>query len=250
MIGYLFRFNDTITNNLILEEKKIDFSTPIVGVHIRRTDKIGTPGGGTMSKEFQVEVYMQEVEGWFKQYEMSHNKTKRQIYLATDEPEVLNEVHAKYPDYTTYDSIKITESAATTARSSAESVLGVIHDVHLLACTHFVVCTHTSNICGLVYELLHYKHGEASHMLHSLDRPYSTYPYVYNTPYEAMLADNNTNLKRGDLLETYNIDKSYFSQSGNSYLLNTYNKRTKEKHPFQKYKLKQLPRLFNFSNFY
>ena len=58
------------------------------------------------------------------------------------------------------------------------------------------------------------------------------------------------NLKRGDLLETYNIDKSYFSQSGNSYLLNTYNKRTKEKHPFQKYKLKQLPRLFNFSNFY
>ena len=61
MIGYLFRFNDTITNNLILEEKKIDFSTPIVGVHIRyqsqilnihkfeffprRTDKIGTPGG-------------------------------------------------------------------------------------------------------------------------------------------------------------------------------------------------------------
>ena len=25
---------------------------------------------------------------WFRKYEMSHNKTKRQIYLATDEPKV------------------------------------------------------------------------------------------------------------------------------------------------------------------
>ena len=25
---------------------------------------------------------------WFKTYEMSHNRTKRQIYLATDEPQV------------------------------------------------------------------------------------------------------------------------------------------------------------------
>ena len=61
MIGYLFRFNDTITNNFILEEKRIDFSSPIVGVHIRyklqilnihknmiffrRSDKVGTPLG-------------------------------------------------------------------------------------------------------------------------------------------------------------------------------------------------------------
>jgi hypothetical protein len=25
---------------------------------------------------------------WFRKYEMSHNRTKRQIYLATDEPQV------------------------------------------------------------------------------------------------------------------------------------------------------------------
>ena len=46
-----------------------------------------------MSRKLQVEEYMQEVERWFKQYEMSHNKTKRQIYLATDEPEVLKGHH-------------------------------------------------------------------------------------------------------------------------------------------------------------
>ena len=31
---------------------------------------------------------MEKVEMWFRKYEMSHNKTKRQIYLATDEPQV------------------------------------------------------------------------------------------------------------------------------------------------------------------
>ena len=32
---------------------------------------------------------MDKVEKWFKKYEMSHNKTKRQIYLATDDAKVL-----------------------------------------------------------------------------------------------------------------------------------------------------------------
>ena len=36
-----------------------------------------------------------------------------------------------------------------------------------------------SKICGLVYELLHYKHGQASHMMTSLDLPYTFYPYNY-----------------------------------------------------------------------
>ena len=31
---------------------------------------------------------MEKVEMWFRRYEMSHNRTKRQIYLATDEPQV------------------------------------------------------------------------------------------------------------------------------------------------------------------
>ena len=43
---------------------------------------------GTFSKAFQVEEYMEKVEMWFRKYEMSHNKTKRQLYLATDEVKV------------------------------------------------------------------------------------------------------------------------------------------------------------------
>ena len=39
---------------------------------------------------YELEEYMEQVEMWFRKYEMSHQKTKRQIYLATDEPEVSN----------------------------------------------------------------------------------------------------------------------------------------------------------------
>ena len=36
-----------------------------------------------------MEEYMEEAERWFRVYEMSHNKTKRQIYLATDDAKVV-----------------------------------------------------------------------------------------------------------------------------------------------------------------
>ena len=57
------------------------------------------------------------------------------------------------------------------------------------------------------------------------------------------------NLAKGDLLETYVINKNSFSQYGDSFLLNIYNKRTKEKHIYPMNILKQLPIYYNFSNF-
>ena len=56
-------------------------------------------------------------------------------------------------------------------------------------------------------------------------------------------------LVAGDLLETTNIERTYWTQSGGRYLVLTYNNRTREKHAYPKYMLKQLPKLFNFSNF-
>jgi hypothetical protein len=36
----------------------------------------------------ELEEYMEEVELWFRKYEMSHPRVRRKIYLATDEPKV------------------------------------------------------------------------------------------------------------------------------------------------------------------
>ena len=38
---------------------------------------------------FKLEDYMEQVEMWFEKYEISHNKTRRQIYLATDDEKVV-----------------------------------------------------------------------------------------------------------------------------------------------------------------
>ena len=42
---------------------------------------------------FKLEDYMEQVEKWFRKYEMYNNKTKRQIYLATDDAEVVRLVN-------------------------------------------------------------------------------------------------------------------------------------------------------------
>ena len=52
---------------------------------IRRTDK-AVEAGPTL-----IEEYMEMAEMWFRKYEMSHPPTKRRIYLATDEPNVIRE---------------------------------------------------------------------------------------------------------------------------------------------------------------
>ena len=44
--------------------------------------------GFATSRVYELEEYMEQVEMWFRKYEMTHQKTKRQIYLATDEPQV------------------------------------------------------------------------------------------------------------------------------------------------------------------
>ena len=59
---------------------------------------------------------------------------------------MLIECHKKYPEYTIYDNLNIAKSAAKRLRDSEESLLGVIQDIHMLATTNYVVCTHTSNV--------------------------------------------------------------------------------------------------------
>jgi len=249
-VGFLLRYNERVRVLLRQGEESIDFSSPVVGVHVRRTDKIGTPGGGfATAKAFEVEDYMEQVEMWFRMYEMSHGKVKRKIYIATDEAKILEECHLKFPEYTIYDNMEIAESAAKASRATEESLLGVIHDIHMLSLTDFVVCTHSSNICGLVYELLHFRHGHASNMMHSLDLPYSYYPYIYTTEFQALVDDPSSSLVRGDKLTTYNVERNFITQEGGEYVIQTENMRTGEQHSYLKYKLKQVPQLYNFTNF-
>ena len=53
--------------------------------HFRRGNKPGNENAVSHT----IEEYMEEVELWFNKYEMSHPATRRRIYLASDEPQVM-----------------------------------------------------------------------------------------------------------------------------------------------------------------
>lgn len=60
-------------------------------VHIRRTDKVGTEAAF-----HPLEEYMNHVEEYYKQLEMTQPVDVRRVYLASDDPTVLKDAKAKY----------------------------------------------------------------------------------------------------------------------------------------------------------
>ncbi len=67
-------------------------SLKLFRVQVRRTDKLGGE-----SAFHPIEKYMQYVEEWYKQQQVQGvNVTQKRVYLATDEPTLLEEVTAKY----------------------------------------------------------------------------------------------------------------------------------------------------------
>ena len=62
----------------------------VYSVHVRRTDKVG------MEAQFHaVQEYMAYVEEWFDIYEKRHPGVQRRVYLASDDPNVLQEAKNK-----------------------------------------------------------------------------------------------------------------------------------------------------------
>ena len=134
-------------------------------------------------------------------------------------------------------------------RYTEAALLGMIHDFHMLSLTRFVVCTHTSNTCRLLYELLHYKHGDASSMVLSLDSPWNR-PFVRKyIRWEAVLEDRQTNLRRGDALLSYDKIGSHHVLVKNRWVVKTKNQRTREHHQYPQLYLRQVPTFGNFSLF-
>jgi glycoprotein 6-alpha-L-fucosyltransferase len=81
--------------------KKIDFDAgPIIGIHIRRTDKLNRE-----AKYYSVEEYFKWANLWYEIEERKRPlapKLKRRVFVASDDPDVIKEVREKYPYYEVY----------------------------------------------------------------------------------------------------------------------------------------------------
>ncbi|PAV69787.1 hypothetical protein WR25_17471 [Diploscapter pachys] len=149
--------------------KNISFGDgPIVGLQVRRTDKVGTE-----AQFHSVGEYMEWAEIWFKVQERKTGKPiKRRVYVATDDPSVVPETRKLYPQYAVYGDISIADTAQLGKRYTDASLTGVVTDIQLLSKCDYLVCTFSSQVCRMGFELMQVLKGDAGELFHSLDDLY------------------------------------------------------------------------------
>ncbi|CDQ95099.1 unnamed protein product [Oncorhynchus mykiss] len=96
---------------------------------------------------------MVHVEDHFQHLARRMLVDKKRVYLATDDPSLLQEAKAKYPEYEFISDNSISWSAGLHNRYTENSLRGVILDIHFLSQTNFLVCTFSSQV---TFHLLSY----------------------------------------------------------------------------------------------
>ncbi|CAG0895235.1 unnamed protein product [Cyprideis torosa] len=134
-------------------------------VHIRRTDKVGSE-----ASFHSVEEYFKFVELFFEQEERRWGtKLKRRAFIATDDPSVIEEARRKMSTYEILGDPTVAKTASLSSRYSFDSLRGIVLDIHVLSKCSYLVCTFSSQVCRLSYELMQTDHADASHAFKSLD---------------------------------------------------------------------------------
>ncbi|KPJ13995.1 Alpha-(1,6)-fucosyltransferase [Papilio machaon] len=151
--------NETIAN--------MNFKSPIVGVHIRRTDKVGTEAAF-----HHIHEYMTHVKDYYDELELTHPVDKRRVYLASDDANVLEDARKKYPEYEFIGDASIAKTAATHRRYTPLSLAGLLVDLHMLSSCDYIVCTFSSQVGRVAYEIMQTNRVDASNSFFSLDDIY------------------------------------------------------------------------------
>uniref|UniRef100_A0A8D0H842 Alpha-(1,6)-fucosyltransferase n=1 Tax=Sphenodon punctatus TaxID=8508 RepID=A0A8D0H842_SPHPU len=166
-VKYLIRPQPWLEKEIEEATRKLGFKHPVIGVHVRRTDKVGTEAAF-----HPIEEYMVHVEERFQLLARRMRIDKKRVYLATDDPSLLQEAKSKYPHYEFISDNSISWSAGLHNRYTENSLRGVILDIHFLSQADFLVCTFSSQVCRVAYEIMQTLHPDASAYFHSLDDIY------------------------------------------------------------------------------
>ena len=184
-------------------EKERDIKKPIVGIHIRRTDKIGAEAAFHKSDE-----YMRHVVEYYQRLEIQQHGeplSLKQVYIATDDPKVITECREKYPDYTFLGDESRANSASMRSRYNLDSLKQILVDIYMLSMSDYIVCTFSSNVCRLAYEIQQQRYVDGSWRFKSLDDIW--YYAGWDHQHEAHLPhkpkdESELELKIGDLLNS------------------------------------------------
>ncbi|XP_046916692.2 uncharacterized protein LOC124497128 isoform X1 [Dermatophagoides farinae] len=237
IISYIMRLNDEFERKFLQYRQRIKFRINdddndddeiFIGIHVRRTDKLFGEG-----EYYPLSDYMKIVQRIYDRIDIQDammmmeknkkiKKRERKIYLATDDITVWQNEVPQYikQGYRFYGDSQITKSASPGQRNTAESFDGFIMDVLSLSYTDYLVCTFSSQVCRLAYELMqvqrtngrdmstnfyslddvYYFGGQISHRLESIMANHHPPPYVHN--------GNNDKINNSQKQHKFNVGDS------------------------------------------
>lgn len=165
---YAMRMTQEFQEHVEKLSDRLGFEGPIVGVQVRRTDKLRHD-----SRLIGLGEYMEAVDDFFDDLELRGTSVAtRRIYLATDDPRVIKEAKEKFPNHTFVYNEESVATASMSQRRSEANIKNFMADVYFLSRSDFLVCGMSSNICRLAYELMQTLHPDASRKVFSVDSPY------------------------------------------------------------------------------
>ncbi|XP_063828820.1 alpha-(1,6)-fucosyltransferase [Ostrinia nubilalis] len=167
MLKYVLKPRASLQKAINETIAKMNFKTPIVGVHIRRTDKVGTEAAF-----HHIHEYMTHVKDYYDQLQLTRTIDVRRVYLATDDANVLEDARKKFPEYEFLGDPSIAKTAATHRRYTPLSLTGLLVDLHMLSMCDYIVCTFSSQVGRVAYEMMQTNRVDASNAFFSLDDIY------------------------------------------------------------------------------
>ncbi|KAK0056407.1 alpha-(1 6)-fucosyltransferase-like isoform X2 [Biomphalaria pfeifferi] len=196
LAAYIMRPTPEYQQELNELTERLDLKGLYVGIHVRRTDKI------IEAAYHELKEYMRYVEQYYENLQTP--VLKRKVFLASDE-NLIDEARLAYPNFTFIHNPNISMD-----RNSMDGFKGVVTDIFFLAHSQFLVCTFSSQVCRLAYELMQTMHGDASNWFRSLDDIYyfggQTHHLVRamesNEEGEDLEGNKIIKLRKGDLIET------------------------------------------------
>uniref|UniRef100_A0A914M581 GT23 domain-containing protein n=1 Tax=Meloidogyne incognita TaxID=6306 RepID=A0A914M581_MELIC len=186
LIKYIWRESPVTREILERIEAKIPFvEGPIVGIHFRRTDKYKEAQTCNLDDYFKWTDFWFDIENikllpLIKDNKNNLNKTiiqqiPRRIFIATEEPKlVIKEAkknwNDKYEIFYNKLEAKYGFEEGDPIRYTKDSLLAIMAEIKILVQCQFVVCTFSSNVCRLIYELMQAVQGkDMSEAVQSLD---------------------------------------------------------------------------------
>ena len=157
IMHYSMRLSEDMEQFIADAKYRLNFRTPIVGIHVRRTDKVGSEAAFHPLSE-----YMKLVEDYYQNLELSRSRMgnkeviEKLVYLATDDPGIWTKELPAWEEkgFSFLGDAEVANSAGIGTRYAVDSLRNVILDIWLLSQCDYLVCTFSSQVCRVAYELM------------------------------------------------------------------------------------------------